>query len=72
MKKIEFYLESCLENPPNHSSDYILYEITEDNEAKEVGDIHFEENDGWHLLGYKISDEDMKGLYYLVRRVVDA
>ena len=35
MKKIEFYLESCLENPPKQG-DYAIYEVTDENIATPV------------------------------------
>ena len=72
MKKIEFYLESCLENPPEQGKDYTVYEITDENIAAPMGDIYYHSDKNWYFLGYKIPNEKMKNLYYMVRRVVDA
>ena len=72
MKKIEFCLESCLENPPKQSGDYTVYEVTNENIGTPVGDIYYNPDKNQYLLGYKISHEDMRDLYYMVRGVVDA
>ena len=72
MKKIEFCLESCLENPPKQNKDYTVYVITDENIATPIEDIYYHLDKNWYLLGYEIPHEDMKNLYYMVRRVVDA
>ena len=72
MKKIEFCLESCLENPPKQSGDYTVYEVTDKNIVAPMGDIYYNSDKNWYFLGYKIPHEDMKNLYYMVRRIVDA
>lgn len=73
MKKIEFYLESCLENPPEQDKeDYAVYEVTDENIVTPIGDIYYNSDKNWYFLGYKIPNEKMKNLYYMVRRVIDA
>mgnify|MGYP001859422391 CR=1 FL=1 len=73
MKKIEFYLESCLENPPKQGKEnYTVYEVTDENIVNSIGDIYYNSDKNWYFLGCKIPNEKIKNLYYMVGRVVDA